>query len=73
MRDTEPFTAEALEARVNGWAESSGVAMKDFAQAVRVALTGRSAAPGLFEIMLVLGREESLKRLTRGRELAARS
>ena len=50
--------------------EANGVAMKDFAQAARVALTGRSAAPGLYEIMLVLGQAESVKRLERGRDLA---
>jgi glutamyl-tRNA synthetase len=67
---SQPFTEEELEARVNAWLEASGIAMKDVAQAARVALTGRSAAPGLYEIMVVLGREESLRRLARGKDLA---
>jgi glutamyl-tRNA synthetase len=66
----DPFTETELEARVNTWMEKSGVAMKDFAQAARVALTGRSAAPGLYEIMVVLGRDESVRRLRKGHELA---
>ena len=35
------------------------------AQAVRVALTGKSASPGIYEVMRILGREEVLKRLGR--------
>jgi glutamyl-tRNA synthetase len=69
--EASEFTAAALEAAVNAWMEKSGVTMKDFAQAVRVALTGRSQAPGLYEIMLVLGRDESLRRLSLGRQRAA--
>jgi glutamyl-tRNA synthetase len=71
-RDVEPFSAAALEAAVNAWMEKSGVAMKDFAQAVRVALTGRSQAPGLYEIMVVLGKEESLRRLAAGQKICSR-
>ena len=40
--------------------------MKDVAQAARVALTGRSASPPLFEVMAVLGKERSLARLAQG-------
>ncbi|MET0339351.1 MAG: glutamate--tRNA ligase [Polyangiales bacterium] len=70
VEGTEPLSAEALEAAVNGWAEQNGIAMKDFAQAARVALTGRSAAPGLFEIVVVLGREVSVQRLRAGQQRA---
>ncbi len=65
----DPFLEQVLEADVNAWAEAHHVAMKDFAQAARVALTGRSAAPGLFEIVAVLGKDVSVRRL---REAAAR-
>jgi len=71
VEKAEPFTEQNLEAQVNAWIESSGVAMKDFAQAARVALTGRGAAPGLFEIVLVLGREVSVRRLREGKRRAA--
>jgi glutamyl-tRNA synthetase len=69
-RAAEPFTEAELEARVNAWMQEQSVTMKDYAQAVRVALTGRSAAPGLYEIMMVLGREQSVARLERGIKLA---
>ena len=73
VEQAEPFTAEALEARVNAWTEQGGIAMKDFAQAARVALTGRGAAPGLFEIMAVLGRALSVRRLRDGQQRAAQA
>ncbi|MGD0676135.1 MAG: glutamate--tRNA ligase [Polyangiaceae bacterium] len=61
---TEPWTIAALEAAVNGWLATEGLAMKDVAQPARVALTGRTASPGLFEVMQSLGRARTLARLT---------
>jgi glutamyl-tRNA synthetase len=61
---------EAIEAFVRGFCEARGIAVKDIAQAARVALTGRSASPPLFAVMAVLGKERSLARLTRAPELA---
>jgi len=72
-RSAEPFSEAELEARVNQWMTDGGVAMKDFAQAARVALTGRGAAPGLYEIMGVLGRDVSAARLEHGKALAERT
>ncbi len=45
-----------------------GVKMKDVALPARIALTGGTAAPGLFDVMEVLGRDESVKRLERAIE-----
>jgi glutamyl-tRNA synthetase len=70
LKTVEPFFAEALEARAKHWAEQQGLSMKDFAQAARVALSGRSASPPLFDVMAVLGRERAIARLQRGAELA---
>jgi glutamyl-tRNA synthetase len=39
--------------------------MKDVAQPARVALTGRTASPGLFDVIAVLGRDRALARLRR--------
>lgn len=66
----DPWEAPALEHAVKTWAEQQGLALKDFAQAARVALTGRSASPPLFDVMAVLGKEDSLRRLARGAALA---
>jgi len=64
------WQAEPLEAALKQWVEQAGLTMKDVAQPVRVALTGRSASPPLFDVMAVLGREQSLSRLARAAEIA---
>lgn len=64
------FTASALEEAVRVWTEADGIKMKDVAQAARVALTGRSASPPLFDVMVVLGRERAHARLLAGAALA---
>lgn len=53
--------------------EEEGIKMGQLAQPVRVALTGRAASPGLFEVMEILGRDRTLFRLRQGIERAARS
>lgn len=58
-----PWSQEALEAAVRAFAEADGVKLVDVAQPLRAALTGATASPGIFEVMAVLGREESLARL----------
>jgi glutamyl-tRNA synthetase len=61
----EPWQPDALEQRFREFLEQRGVSMKDASQATRVALSGRSASPPLFEVMAVLGRERSLSRMRR--------
>jgi glutamyl-tRNA synthetase len=51
--------------------EEEGIKMGQLAQPVRVALTGRTASPGLFEVMEVLGRDRTLLRLRQGNERAS--
>lgn len=64
------WTEAALEAAANAHLEAAGLQIKDVAQPARVALTGRSASPGLYQVLFVLGRDASLARLSRGAELA---
>jgi glutamyl-tRNA synthetase len=59
----DSWTAAPLEAAVKTWLEAASIELKDVAQPARVALTGRGASPGLFEVLEVLGREWSLRRL----------
>ena len=58
---------------MTAWLETEGLAMKNVAQPARVALSGRSASPGLFEVMEVLGREVSVRRLLAAAEQAAQA
>lgn len=64
------FTAKELEAEAQAWLAREGLQLKDVAQPARVALTGRTASPGLFEVIEVLGRDRTVARLDRGIELA---
>jgi glutamyl-tRNA synthetase len=62
----ERFDRAELEKTVNEWLAASGTQLKTVAQPARVALTGRTQSPGLFEVMEVLGRERTLARLDAG-------
>jgi glutamyl-tRNA synthetase len=53
----------ALEAAIREVAEDSGVKLGKLAQPLRAALTGRTTSPGIFEVLALLGREESLARI----------
>jgi glutamyl-tRNA synthetase len=59
-----PWTNEALEEAVRGVAEAAGVGLGKVAQPLRAALTGRTTSPGIFDVLLLLGKEESLARLS---------
>ena len=53
-------------------AQATGLKMVNLAQPVRVALTGKTASPGLYEIISILGREETLQRIENAIEFAER-
>lgn len=57
------WDAAATEGAVRSFAEANGVKLGQVAQPLRAALTGRTTSPPLFDVMAVLGREESLSRL----------
>ena len=68
------WTEPALEERTQAFMTARNLQMKDFAQAARVALTGKPASPGLYQVLAVLGRDRALARLdagvARGRQAA---
>jgi len=57
------WSAAAIEAVVRPFAERSGLKLGAVAQPLRAALTGRTTSPPIFDVLAVLGREESLARL----------
>ena len=59
------FTSDGLHADFEKIMEERGIKMGAIAQPVRVALTGGTVSPGIFEVMEILGKEEVLKRLGR--------
>jgi glutamyl-tRNA synthetase len=58
------FTKPSLEEAFKAIVAERGLKMGELAQPVRVALTGRTASPGIFEVLDLLGRERTLARLT---------
>jgi len=67
----EPFAAPALEALFRGLAGSMSLRLVDLAQLTRLAVTGRTASPPLFDVLALLGRDEVLERLRVARATAA--
>lgn len=67
------FSKQTWEHSFKVLVEEEGMKMGQLAQPVRVAITGRTASPGLFEVMEVLGRDRTLFRLRKGIEQAQTS
>ena len=61
----EEFNPENVEAVLRGTAKDSGFKIGVFFGAVRVALTGRTASPGIFDVIVTLGRRRVVERLRR--------
>ena len=57
------WTIEATEASVRSFAEAEGAKLGQIAQPLRAALTGRGTSPPIFDVMVVIGKEETLARL----------
>jgi glutamyl-tRNA synthetase len=57
------WDGESLEAAIRDVAEASGVKLGKLAQPLRAALTGRTTSPGIFDVLALLGRDESLARI----------
>lgn len=68
LSEAEDFSAHGLEAVFRSVMEKLGVKLGAIAQPVRVAVTGRTESPGIFEVLEILGREKTLKRLERAIE-----
>jgi glutamyl-tRNA synthetase len=68
--EATPYDEATLEGLIGKWVEDNELKMKHVAQPARVAMTGRTASPGLYETMVLLGRDTTVRRLRRGAELA---
>ncbi|MDQ3559195.1 MAG: glutamate--tRNA ligase, partial [Pseudomonadota bacterium] len=62
--EAKPWTAGDLEAAVRDLAESRSLNLGKVAQPLRAALTGSASSPPIFDVLVALGREESLARLS---------
>ena len=57
------WDVESLEAAIRDVADASGAKLGKIAQPLRAALTGRTTSPGIFDVLALLGRDESLARI----------
>ena len=60
---TNDWTSAALEANLKTEAEQRGLGLGKLAQPLRAALTGQTTSPGIFDVLALLGRDESLARI----------
>ena len=60
----EPFAAPEIEAALRGLAERLGLSPRKAFEPIRIAVTGSKVSPGLFESLELLGKEETLRRLS---------
>jgi glutamyl-tRNA synthetase len=63
LREVESFDAPTIEARLTRLVESRGMKPRELYQPLRVAITGTTVSPGIFESLAALGREESIARI----------
>ena len=69
LADLDGWTTETIEEALRGMLEETGLNARKGFQPVRVAISGSTVSPPLFESLEILGRDESLKRLTSARAL----
>jgi glutamyl-tRNA synthetase len=63
LLDEQDWTTSALEASLKNFAEAEGLGLGKLAQPLRAALTGQTTSPGIFDVLALLGKEESLARI----------
>jgi glutamyl-tRNA synthetase len=70
LAELDRFDLEGVETALRGVVEARGVKPKDVFQPLRVALAGRPVSPGIFETVVLLGREAVLERIDRALAVA---
>jgi glutamyl-tRNA synthetase len=63
LRTLDPWTAETTEQAIRAFSLRSGMKLGSIAQPLRAALTGRTTSPPIFEVLAVLGKDESVARI----------
>jgi glutamyl-tRNA synthetase len=63
LRGLNEWSVPAIDAAMRALAETKGLKLGKLAQPLRAALTGRTVSPGIFEVMVLIGRDESMARL----------
>lgn len=65
LKSAEPFTAVRLETDFKAWLERMGITYGDIIHALRLAVSGKTTGPGMFECLELLGKDRCLNRIDR--------
>ena len=68
MEADEVYDLASTEAAYNKIAEDNGLALGKVIHPTRLALTGRTVSPGMFDVMVLLGKEKTLARMRKAIE-----
>ncbi|HOW31110.1 MAG TPA: glutamate--tRNA ligase [Bacteroidales bacterium] len=68
LEKTEPFTKEALETNIKAFIQAKGIGMGQLMNPFRLAMVGTNAGPGMLDIATIIGRENTIRRVSRGIE-----
>ncbi|MEN8145060.1 MAG: glutamate--tRNA ligase [Gemmatimonadota bacterium] len=71
VAQTQPFDPETLERELRARAETLDISAAKLIHPLRVALVGAAVSPGIFEVLELMGRERSLRRIERARDYLA--
>jgi glutamyl-tRNA synthetase len=63
LEQLSDWTVSSIDASIRAFAEARGIKLGKIAQPMRAALTGRTISPGIFEVMVLIGKAESLARI----------
>jgi glutamyl-tRNA synthetase len=68
LKEIEPFTSKNTEEKVKQWLEASGLSMGQVMTAFRLAVVGAGKGPHMFDIIALIGKEETIKRIEKAVE-----
>jgi glutamyl-tRNA synthetase len=63
LKATDPFTHDEIEEVFNALVAEKAIKLGKLAQPVRVALTGGTVSPGIFDVIEVMGKDKTIKRI----------
>ena len=63
LKALDPFTHDSIEKAFNDIVNAKGLKLGKLAQPVRVALTGGTVSPGIYDVIEVMGRDKTVRRI----------
>jgi glutamyl-tRNA synthetase len=63
LNTLDDFTTEHIQPALKGFCKANGIKLTEIAQPLRIALTGSASGPGVFDLLSLLGKSESIRRI----------